>query len=575
MAENQPLRIAVLIDHIESDYHVDVLRGVVRAAHASRTKVLILTGGWLSPSDDDLVARNFIYNLLLASRVDGLLVMAGSLSNACGLDRFLQWLGQFKHLPVVTVGLDVPQYPSVFVDNEIGLFQVVSHLIEQHHRNRISFIGGMLDSPEVSARQRAYLRALKDHDIEPDERLMVHGSPMPDSGGLCREDGALFVAELLDARRFTPATLNAIVAANDDVALGALEELARRGIAVPDSISVVGFDDAATARTANPPLTTVNQRVDHQSYTAARALIAQLEGGPAATTVRLDSEPVIRVSCGCAIRFHNDTLSLPPTQVALAHSCRLALIERRARIAAEMARAAAGRIVGMPGWETKILDCLTRDLATRDASTFMVETEQLARRHMLAGGDITACHDVLTALRQQAVACAQLEPPIRPRVEDLFQEARMALARLGADFDKDYQRLLSRRLRLIIKTCLTLSGSGTVADLAATLDEHLPEMGIKSYSVTRFREHAGAEETLEVLARRSLGIGLPPAKFLLGKDLGLDPMLEQEEAMVVSPLEFDNQALGVAAFAWGANNPLHYEQLREVLSAVIHCLNRR
>jgi hypothetical protein len=156
----------------------------------------------------------------------------------------------------------------------------------------------------------------------------------------------------------------------------------------------------------------------------------------------------------------------------------------------------------------------------------------------------------------------------------MFQEARMAMARLGSDFDKDYQRLLNRQLRLITKACLALSGTGTVANLASTLEEHLPQMGIKAYSILKFREGSDKNATLDVLARRSLGIGLNPTNFLLGKDLGLDPALEQEETMVVSPLEFDQKPIGIAAFAWGAHNPLHYEQLREVLSAAVHCLGR-
>ncbi len=523
MPESRQLRIAVLIDHIESDYHVDVVRGVVRAAHSARVKALIITGGWLGNSDAEPVSRNFIYDLLAAARLDGIVIMAGSLSNACGLRRFIQWIERFRHVPIVTAGLDVPEIPSVFVDNEVGMYGVVSHLIEKHQRHRIAFVGGTTDSPEILARRNAYTRALRDHGLIPDERLIVAGGLALDAGGLGREDGALSVAELLDGRHFTPATLNAVVGANDDVALGALVELSRRGIAVPSSIAVVGFDDAASARTANPPLTTVNQRVDHQTFTAAQILISFLEGGPKPKTLSIESEPVIRVSCGCAVHFHNDTVDLAPASVALARSCRLALIERRSTITAEMSRAAAGRIVGMTGWESRLLDSLVRDLATSDAAAFMTEVENLARRHMATGGDINTCHDVITILRQQAVTCTTVEPGSRPRVEDLFQAARMTLARLGADFDKDHQRLLNRRLRLIIKACLALSGKGKVANLASTLQEHLPQMGIKAYSISRFSEGSDQDATLEVLARHSLGIWLESYRFFAWKGSGTRP----------------------------------------------------
>jgi DNA-binding LacI/PurR family transcriptional regulator len=567
MSETRQLRIAVLLDHIESDYHVDVVRGVVRAAHSARVKTLIVTGGWLG-TDQEVVTRNFIYDLLAEARIDGIVIMAGSLSNACGLPRFLQWIQRLQRVPIVTVGLNIPENPSVYVDNEVGVFKVVSHLIEQHHHRTIAFVGSSTSSPEVVARRSAYVHALKSHGIEPDERLIV-------SARLGREDGAQSVAELLDKRHFSPATLNAIVAANDDTALGSIDELTRRGITVPSSIAVVGFDDAATARTASPPLTTVNQRVSDQTYAAARALIRRLEGGPQLTTLSIDSEPVIRVSCGCAAAFRNATVDSAPMSLTLARSCRLALVERRTTISAELARAAAGRFIGMAGWEARLLDALARDIATNDVTALLAEVETLARRHMATGFDVAACHDVLTVLRQQAVACSAVEPGSRPHIEDVFQEARMALARLGADFDKDHQRQLNRRLRFIVNACLALGGKGTVSNLASTLEEHLAQLGIKAYSILRFCNGCSAEATLEVLARRSLGIWLNPTTQLRGKDMGLDPVLEQEETMIISPLEFDQQPVGIATFAWGAYNPLHYEFLREVLSASIHCFGRR
>ena len=108
------------------------------------------------------------------------------------------------------------------MDNGVGVHKVVSHLIEDHQRHRIAFIGGTAGSPEIIARKNAYIRALSDHAFEPDERLIVAGGLGLEAGGLGREEGALAVAELLDERHFSPATLNAIVGANDDVALGAL-----------------------------------------------------------------------------------------------------------------------------------------------------------------------------------------------------------------------------------------------------------------------------------------------------------------------------------------------------------------
>src|ERR1700690_794520 len=113
--------------------------------------------------------------------------MAGSLSNACGLPRLIEWLHRFRQIPIVTAGLDVPEFPSVFVDNEGGVHKAVSHLIEDHQRHRIASIGGTTGSPEIMARKNAYTRALRDHALEPDERLIVAGWLGLEAGGLGRE----------------------------------------------------------------------------------------------------------------------------------------------------------------------------------------------------------------------------------------------------------------------------------------------------------------------------------------------------------------------------------------------------
>src|SRR5688572_9255307 len=148
MTEPVKPRIAVLVDHLESDYHVEVLTGVLHAAR-SRAKVLVVPGGWLSRSDAEPIARNFIYDLLPAARVDGVIALAGSLSNYAGLGRFRDWLRRFGHVPVVAVGIDVLETPSVWVDNGVGIHAVVDHLVTVHGKRRIAFVRGPEASPEA------------------------------------------------------------------------------------------------------------------------------------------------------------------------------------------------------------------------------------------------------------------------------------------------------------------------------------------------------------------------------------------------------------------------------------------
>jgi DNA-binding LacI/PurR family transcriptional regulator len=554
-------RIAVLFDHIESDYHLDVLGGVLRAARATRSRTLVIPGGWLEPSAEQRVPRNFVYDLVAQAPIDGLLILAGSLSNYVGAERFREWVRRFEHLPSVFVGIDLGELPSVFVDNEAGVALAVSHMIEKHDRRRLAFIAGPNGSAECAARRRGYEAALSAHGIALDARFVV-------PGGLERDHGRHAIGELFDERRFSPATLDAVIAVNDESALGALEELTRRGVAVPEAIAVVGFDDSVSARASNPPLTTVAQRVELQAYSAARLLLAHLDDGAPLDSSALEPELVVRSSCGCPSRFVNDSRAVKEPKGGMARTCRLALVERRSMILAELARAAAGRLVGMSGWEARLLDALVQDLAG-DPGSFFFEVEQLVRKNVALGSDVMLCHEVLTVLRLQALACASLEPASRPRVEDLFQESRLIIARIGVDVEREQHRALGSRLRSITKACLASLGAPDDSALARTLASQLPALGIKSYCVSRFTRGPGPSPELAVVARRAEGVGAAP-HTLPSRELGLDPALLLEEALVIEPLEFRGEPVGLAALAWGAREALHYEQLRELLGPAIH-----
>jgi hypothetical protein len=253
----------------------------------------------------------------------------------------------------------------------------------------------------------------------------------------------------------------------------------------------------------------------------------------------------------------------------MARTCRLALIEQRTTVLATLARAAAGRLIGMAGWESHLLDALVQELAAADGS-FLREVDQLVRRNVGLGHDVMVCHDVLTALRLQALACASVEPASRPRIEDLFQESRLTLSRVGVDVERDRQQALTLRMRLITKACLSLFGKGTIEELANVLEEHLPAIGIGAFSIARFRDPDRKTGELEVISRRSHGVWFAPTSILPTRTLALDPVLEQQETIVVLPLEFGLAPMGIAAVAWGAQNPMHYEQLREVLGAAVH-----
>lgn len=559
MTESNPSRIFVLLDRVESNYHLEIISGIKRAAARLGARVVLLAGGRLG-SEESPEPRNFIFERLQITPQDGVVALTGCLSNFSGMDRVVRFLERFEQHQLITLGTAVPSCPSVLVDNAQGVRLLVHHLIEKHGARRIGLLRGPLESVESTSRVQGYRDALAEQGIIEDPRWVV-------TGGMERDDGVRGVEELFDQRGFRPGTLDAIVCVNDDVALGAIDELHRRGIGVPSPIAVVGFDDSPAAQMSNPPLSTVQQRARDQGEIATESLLYALAQGRRPKDEVISAQITCRDSCGCRARIQNDSRVLDSDRPRVARSCRLALIERRTNIRMQLARAAAGRMLGSHDWEGRMIDALAAQIDSEEGGAFHWEFERLARLHSIHGGDPFVCHDVLTALRLQAILCAEVEPSVRPRLEDLFQEARVVLARVATAVGKEHLDTINLRMRAILQTCLEQVGVPDLKKLSEVLEEQLPLLGVEAFCISHAQ--SGGEGPLSLLTCRSKGLRIGGGLTELDP-LGLDAPLQQLQMVVVEPLVYAGRAVGVASFSWGAVDAFVYEELRDILSLALY-----
>src|SRR3954471_17580734 len=163
---------------------------------------------------------------------------------------------------------------TVSSDNEQGGFDATTHLLQQGRR-RIAFAGSAEPGyPEFLERWRGYCRALRAAGIALDEQLRVAADPSEAAGRAA-------VAELLGRS----VDFDAIFAASDVAAIGALHALQAIGRAVPRDVAIVGFDDIPAASLASPPLTTVTQDAKQAGEALVEAIIASVEQGSAVNKV--------------------------------------------------------------------------------------------------------------------------------------------------------------------------------------------------------------------------------------------------------------------------------------------------
>jgi len=221
----------------------------------------------------------------LSNRADGLILL--------GYGDYLSSMPRLKKLAeaganFVIWGPDVDGTPGRYVrtDNSAGGLQATRHLLRMGRR-RIAYLGSSSDHwPEFQARYSGHVRAQLEAGIEPDPRLLVEAQSSEQAG----HEAAL-------ALLATGAPFDAVFAASDLIAMGAISALRERGRTVPGDVAVIGFDDIAAAAHFIPPLTTVQQDTHRAADILVDNLLRMTAGEPVESAL-IEPKLVVRGSCG-------------------------------------------------------------------------------------------------------------------------------------------------------------------------------------------------------------------------------------------------------------------------------------
>jgi LacI family transcriptional regulator len=260
-------------------YSDEIIRGMERAAR--RRGYALLIAASLAEGPENLVAE-------VAGRVDGFAVLARTVPT-----EELEVIA--RRLPVVMLAgpredAALDHLDHIEVANHDGELALTRHLVVDHGLRRLAFVGSLPDSPDGEARFRGFQSAHREAGLPVPGRPDVRAE-------LTQAEGRRAVGELLGTAGDPP---EGIVFANDQMAVGALTELRRRGVRVPEDLAVVGFDGIPLGRLVTPALTTVRQPMRRLGEKAVELLVARLEDRKAEpVSVVLPVSVIRRRSCGC------------------------------------------------------------------------------------------------------------------------------------------------------------------------------------------------------------------------------------------------------------------------------------
>ena len=568
----------MILECLERVYQSAILAGANEAARAHDVNLLCFAGGPPTELGESIGRRSHIYTSIGQGTCDGLVVATTTLATFSCLQDLERARGVWGKVPRASIAASLPGASAVLVDNAAGMRALVEHLIVAHHKRAIAFIKGREGNAEADVRFAAYRAALQKHHIPFDEQLVVSGDFLPQAGRRA-------VEVLCDERHIV---FDAVVAANDIMALAALAALRTRGIKVPHDVALVGFDDdAAAAADPMTPLTTVRQPTFDLGATALVDVLQQLDGATSRKSL-LPTRLVLRRSCGCD-HLTDDIPSPSPTSEGEAGSWRKQLEVVRAHVVQSMGEALSpgfhhhAESAQRAHWLDQVLASYAAGI-DREAGPAFPEVLTAAMTATRQEGEALArWNAALSVMRHDVGSLLEAQPdtvsrPRRRRAEDLLHAGRALVADLAERTEsthrlkyEDWMRSLRRASGELLRRVGT---SSWLDGLGATL----LSFDIPSAFVIKRQDDGTANEEGRDRSRRALAavVGHPEPEVWLGHPVAPSETLpagawpsERRFGFVVEPLLSQEEELGHVVLEIGPQEGLMYEAARDHITSAL------
>jgi len=570
--KNSRPTVGLLIDYARSvsagGYQSILWAGVADMVQERDANLVCFAGRALHEPYQPEAQRNVVYDLVDPEVVD-VLIISGGLGNFVTVEEFHQFFADFSQIPIVSIAQLVEDMPTVLIDNESGLRDGLVHLIETHNYRRIAFIRGVAGNWEAELRYQVYTDVLAEYDLPFDPNLVAPGDFLPPTG-------AEAIQLFFDQRNLRPGIdIDAVVAANDGMALGALEALQMRGIEVPDEIALLGFDDIRETRLVTPPLTTVSQHLFQQGRHAAKMALALL-AGESIEPIALPTELVVRQSCGCLPETIRQITIDAQEEPVRTEAIETLMVDRRASILAEMTLAReklAGELP--PDWAAQLLDAFITNLADPSAEQFIFTLRKLLRRTQWRTRTADAWQQVITVLHHQTQTALTVGSELLLQTDRLWQQARIFIGEMAWHAQASKELHAEKQNEILGQVNERISAASDVSTLMDVLAQELPRLDIASCYLALYdpSKIIPSPRSRLVLGYNEKGrIPLPDGgQYFSSRKLVPEGVFSAERRynMLVQPLFFHENHLGFVLFEIGRQPQIVYEILRRQISGTL------
>lgn len=295
--ESELMKIAVMLGGVGYDSQKRTINGILDRALIDRANIFIFTCvGWRYESPSKYAkGESNIYTLPDFSEYDGVIMNSDTIQDMDIVEQIENRI-QEAGIPCVDLNSRGGRFMSVEMENRIAMEEITHHLIMRHHAKNIYYISGPVYSVDAGIRLQAHQETMMANHIGWDKNHIYYGD-------YSFESGRRAVRKFLSEARETP---DAIMAANDEMAVGAIVELREEGYCVPEDVMVTGYDDSEITEYNYPRLTTARRGEYEAGQLAYEKIAAALHGEEVQQHTVIQGKAVFAGSCGCDFCMQED-----------------------------------------------------------------------------------------------------------------------------------------------------------------------------------------------------------------------------------------------------------------------------
>ena len=289
MFNNDRKTIGVFAENMSSEVQHKVCDGIIQEATAKGYNVALFSSqGSYGQSKLFSVGDLQIYQLPPYEELSGAILILDTMDDAENAKYVIKQVKDHCHCPIVSVRMTIPEFNTVLVDNSTCMEPIIRHVIEDHHARKICFMTGPKGHFDAIERLNSFLSIMEKHGLLVEDHQIFYGD-------FWKHQGPAACDYFLNGHEKP----DAIICANDYMALAVTSELIARGYRVPDDIIVTGYDGLDYGLSFSPSLTTAEAPFEDMGRESVDLIDKQQSDWSEPQTIYLTSKPCLRESCGC------------------------------------------------------------------------------------------------------------------------------------------------------------------------------------------------------------------------------------------------------------------------------------